>query len=87
MIPAAERDKTRVVNPVSILTELGPYARVTTAVVPFVAASALRLMFGKSRQTRFLISLSIVWFAVNVLLAPYSMRMQQDISGLARLLH
>lgn len=74
-------------NPVSILTDLGPYARVTTAVLPFVAASALRLMFGKCRPTRLLLSLSIMWFAVNVLLAPYSSRMQQDISGLGRIFH
>jgi hypothetical protein len=69
------------------MTELGPYARVTTAVVPFVAASALRLMFGKCRQTRLLLSLSIVWFAANVLLAPYSIGMRQDISGLGRIFH
>ena len=59
--------------------ELGPYARVLTAVIPFIAASALRVMFGKSRTTRLILSVSVMWFAVNVLLAPYSTRMQQDI--------
>lgn len=66
--------------------ELGPYARVTTAVAPFVAASALRIMFGKCRTTRLLVSLSVMWFAVNVLLAPYSTGMQQDISRLGSML-
>ena len=62
--------------------EMGPYARVTTAVAPFIAASALRLMFGKCRTTRLLLSISTMWFAVNVLLAPYSVGMRQDISKL-----
>jgi hypothetical protein len=71
-----------VVNPWTTLMELGPYARVATAVAPFVAASALRLMFGKCRRTRLLLFLSIMWFTVNVLLAPYSAGMQQIFSGL-----
>jgi len=70
------------VNPLNVLIELGPYARVTAAVAPFVAASALRLMFGKGRVTRLLLSLSTMWFAVNVLLAPYSATMQRDIHHL-----
>jgi hypothetical protein len=70
------------VNPWSALMELGPYARVMTAVAPFVAASALRMMFGKGRKTRLQLSLSVMWFAVNVLLAPYSTGMQQDLSRL-----
>jgi len=67
--------------------ELGPYARVTTAVAPFVAASALRMMFGKSRKTRLLLSISVIWFAVNVLLAPYATGVQQDISKLGSIFH
>lgn len=59
---------------------LGPLARVATAVVPFAAASALRLMFGKSRITRLLLSVSTMWFAINVLLAPYSMGVRDDLS-------
>jgi hypothetical protein len=67
--------------------ELGPSARVLTAVVPFLAASALRMMFGKGRKTRLLLSISVMWFAVNVLLAPYSTGMQQDISKLGTIFH
>lgn len=68
-----------------MLMELGPYARVTTAVAPFVAASALRVMFGKCRRTRLLLSLSVMWFAINVLIAPYSPVMQQQVSRLGSL--
>jgi hypothetical protein len=67
--------------------ELGPYARVTTAVAPFVAASALRMMFGKNRKTRLLLSISMIWFAVNVLMAPYSTGVQQDLSSLGHIFH
>jgi hypothetical protein len=63
----------------SILEDLSPHARVATAVAPFVLAILLRFLFGSNRLTRVLLSLSTVWFAVNVLLAPFSARMQQDI--------
>jgi hypothetical protein len=62
--------------------DFSPYARVTTAVVPFVAAIALRLVFGKNRVTRTLLSVSTTWFAINVLMAPYSTGMREDLSNL-----
>jgi hypothetical protein len=64
----------------NILNHLSPYARVLTAVMPFVLAIALRFIYGKNRATQVLLSISTAWFAVNVLLAPYSLRMQQDIA-------
>ena len=64
----------------NILNHLSPYARVLTAVMPFVLTIALRFIYGKNRATQVLLSISTVWFAVNVLLAPYSLRMQQDIA-------
>ena len=67
--------------------ELGPISRVTTAMAPFVAASALRMMFGKNRKTRLLLSVSVMWFAMNVLIAPYSAEVQQDLSRLGNMLH
>ena len=73
-------------NPLNALMELGPIARVTTAVAPFVAASALRLMFGKCRTTRLLLSITTMWFAINVLMAPYAVGMRQDISKLGSIL-
>ena len=60
---------------------LSPQARVATAVAPFVAAVVLRLILGKGRFTRIGISVATVWFVVNVLIAPYSPKMQQEILG------
>jgi len=82
LIRLAEAKDTRCVNPLTVLEYLGPFARVATAVAPFVAASALRMMFGKSRTTRLLLSVSTMWFAINVLLAPYAMGVRADISSL-----
>ena len=66
----------------SLLEDLSPHARVATAVAPFVGAMLLRLLLGKNRLTRALISLGTMWFAINVLAAPYSDRMRQDIVDL-----
>lgn len=66
----------------SLLEDLSPHARVATAVAPFVGAMLLRLLLGKNRLTRALISLGTMWFAINVLAAPYSERMRQDIVDL-----
>jgi len=62
-----------------IIRDLSPYARVATAVAPFLAAITLRLIFGKNRVTRVLLSTTTMWFLVNVLMAPYSEGMRQDI--------
>jgi hypothetical protein len=67
-----------------IFEHLTPYARVVTAVAPFLAAIVLRLLLGKNRLTRVLLSLSTIWFAANVLMAPYSYGMQQDLANLRR---
>ena len=70
--------------PGAIFDRLTPYARVATAIVPFLAAIVLRLIFGKNRVTRALLSISTIWFAVNVFLAPYSYAMRQDLMNLQR---
>jgi hypothetical protein len=49
-----------------------PYLRVATAVVPFVAALLVRLLVGGNRVTRFLLSAATTWFAVNILLSPFT---------------
>ena len=49
---------------------------------PFVAAMAFRMLVGANRVTRWLITLSTVWFAANVLMAPYSTGVRQDIRQL-----
>jgi hypothetical protein len=62
--------------------ELSPHARVATAVLPFLVALALRIVLGRSMLTRVLVSIGTMWFVVNVLMAPYSVRMRQDIHEL-----
>jgi hypothetical protein len=64
----------------SIFTHLSPYARVLTAVMPFLLAIAIRFIHGKNRVTQVLLSISTMWFAVNILLAPYSAGMQRDLA-------
>jgi len=70
--------------PGAIFDRLSPYARVVTAIVPFLAAIVLRLLFGKNRVTRALLSISTIWFAINVFMAPYSYGMRQDLMNLQR---
>ena len=74
-------------HPTTVLQELSPYARVSTAVVPFVSAILLRVVFGKNRLTRLLLSVSTTWFAINVLMAPYSAGMQEDLHNLRSMFH
>ena len=72
--------------PGNIFNDLSPYARVVTAVLPFAAAIFMRLVLGNNQLTRWLISLSVMWFAANILMAPYSAGMRQDIRNLRTLL-
>jgi hypothetical protein len=69
-----------------IFSTLGPYARLTSALVPFVTAMCVRLVFGRSRVVAWMISLSTMWFLVNVLLAPYSPGMREDFRALESML-
>ena len=71
-------------SPGSIFERLSPYARVATAITPFLIAIVVRLLFGKNKVTRALLSISTIWFAVNVFLAPYSYGMRQDLVNLRR---
>lgn len=70
--------------PARLLEHLSPYARVVTAITPFLIAIILRLLFGKNALTRALLSVSTVWFAANILMAPYSQAMRQDLINLQR---
>ena len=73
-------------SPGDIFNDLTPHARVVTAVLPFVIALSVRLVLGNNLLTRWLISLSVMWFAANILMAPYSTGMRQDIRNLRTLL-
>ena len=68
--------------PFKIFDDLSPHARVATALAPFLVAIVLRLIMGKNKLTRVLLSLSTTWFAINILLTPYSSRMQNDIQSI-----
>jgi hypothetical protein len=65
---------------------LSPHARVVTAALPFALAIFMRLVLGNNQLTRWLISIGVVWFAANILMAPYSAGMRQDIRNLRTLL-
>jgi hypothetical protein len=65
--------------PASLLDDLSPHARVATAIAPFLLAISLRLMFGKNRATQVLLSISTTWFAINILMTPYSANMRDDL--------
>ena len=69
-------------SPGSIIDQISPHARVSTALLPFVAAIVLRLLLGKNRFTRAALSFATMWFAINVLLAPYSVEMRREILSL-----
>jgi hypothetical protein len=66
----------------NVINHISPYTRVVTAITPFLGALVLRLVFGKNQFTRMALSVSTVWFAVNVFMAPYSHAMRQDLQNL-----
>jgi len=45
-----------------------------------------RIILGRGNLTRWLITLSTMWFAINVLMAPYSAGMRQDLVDLQQML-
>ena len=69
----------------SLLEEIGVYARVATIVIPFVLAIFLRVILGKNRITRVLVTIGTMWFAVSLLMSPYSARMQQDLQNIEKI--
>lgn len=58
---------------------LTPDMRVAVAVTPFVVAMLLRLILGRTQFTRWAVTLGTMWFAFNVLLAPYSAGVRQGL--------
>ena len=68
--------------PGTIFDEWSPHLRVATAITPFLVAMAMRILLGGNALTRWLLTLSTIWFAINVLMAPYSAGMRQEIRNL-----
>ena len=56
-----------------------PERQVVTAALPFATAMLLRLLLGRTQLSRWTVSLGTMWFAINVLLAPYSAGLLQDL--------
>jgi len=52
--------------------------------MPFLAALLFRVLAGRSRFASMLISAAVTWFAVSILLAPLSPRLQQELVQLFR---
>jgi hypothetical protein len=69
-----------------VFSELSPQARVVTATLPFTLAIFVRVVMGNNQLTRWLLSHSVLWFAVNILMAPYSAGIRQGIRSLRTLL-
>ena len=68
----------------NLFGQISPQARLATALVPFLVAMGARIVWGKGRLMSWLITLSTLWFAMNVLIAPFSQGMQQDLLNLWR---
>ncbi len=66
----------------NVVAALSPYVRFRMATIPFFAAILLRFVFGGNKFTRWFISIASMWFLVNVLLAPYSPSMRDDLRAL-----
>ena len=66
----------------NLVESFSPHARVATALIPFLVGLVLRLVFGKNQVTRVALSVATLWFAVNVMMAPYSVEMRQEILNL-----
>ena len=58
---------------------LTPDEQVATAAIPFVIAMLLRWILGQTQFTRWAVTVSTMWFAINVLMAPYSAGVREDL--------
>jgi hypothetical protein len=58
-------------------SDFSPDQLVSVAAAPFLVAMLLRLLLGRTEFTRWAIAVGTMWFAINVLLAPYSTGMRE----------
>ena len=79
MTAFASRRYTPNVFPGTLLDGLSPLARIAVATAPFTGTLILRIVFGNHPITRWLVTLGTIWFVLNVLMAPYSSNVRQDI--------
>jgi hypothetical protein len=62
-----------------VLDSFTPDERVALAVAPFVAGMLLRWLLGRSQFTRWGTAFGTMWFAINVLLTPYTAGVRQGL--------
>jgi hypothetical protein len=53
--------------------ELPANARVAAALIPFLLALVVRLLFGKNRLTQWVLWLATLWFTISMIMAPFSL--------------
>ena len=85
MTPVFAKPDTERVLPGFTLDAFTPDARVATAVAPFVIAMLARAYTGRTNLTRWLVTVSTMWFTFNVLMAPYSAGMRQELVDLQQM--
>jgi hypothetical protein len=68
-------------SPGDFFDGLTPHARAATALTLFLGAFVLRVL-SKNGFSRAILLVSTMWFAMNVLMAPYSMEMRREILSL-----
>ncbi len=56
--------------------------RIVLALAPFVMAIIARVICGRQAWTRWFVTLSTMWFAMNVLLAPYASGIRREVLSL-----
>lgn len=71
-------------TPLDFLT---PEGRVEMAVVPVAVALLLRLLLGRTQLTRWSLAIGTMWFAMNVLMAPYSEGIREGLMDVRSHLH
>jgi hypothetical protein len=59
--------------PFGFLEELPPNARVAAALIPFLLALVVRLLFGKNRVTQMVLWVATLWFTFSTIMAPFSL--------------
>jgi hypothetical protein len=61
--------------PFGFFEELPPNARVAAALIPFLLALVVRLLFGKNRVTQMVLWVATLWFTFSMIMAPFSLEL------------
>jgi len=61
--------------PFELFERLSPNARVAAALIPFLLALVMRLLWGKNRLTETVLWLATLWFTLSMIMAPFSLEL------------